>query len=515
MFHTDAEKAEVFADSLQRQCQPNESTAEHSEFHREVIQAVSNIDLRLPQPTPRFATPDEIETLIRALKSRKAPGIDGISNSVLKLLPKKHRVYICCIVNGMLRLGYFPDAWKDAVVVCIPKQGKPHTLPDSFRPISLLSALSKLAEGVVLARLQEHIDANNIIQADQCGFRKEHGTLHQLLRVSEYIAENLNRRRHTAMLLLDVRQAFDRVWHDGLVYKLRSFEFPLYLIACVESFLRNRRLRVRVGKDLSTSRSIGAGVPQGSKLSPVLFNVYCADIPTRARVEIALYADDIALISSSRHLSTCAQPIQEHLPTLLDWYSQWGLRINESKSEAIMFSRRRSHRTPPLCVNRKHIPWSPCVKYLGVYLDRRLSWIRHINYARQKARAIFAQLRPMFNCPRLSCNTKLRIFTAFVRSVMCYGIPIWGSALPRRLASLQGTFMRLLRRSVGFHWCVRNAQVLYETGLPDLFGFATRLAENLHSTLQHHPNPTIARLADLRPKTYDTLRRPCCLVTPT
>lgn len=270
----------------------------------------------------------------------------------------------------------------------------------------------------------------------------------------------------------------------------------------------------RVGKELSTSKSISAGVPQGSKLSPVLFNVYCADIPTRAKVQTALYADDIALISSSPRRETCAQPIQRHLPSLLNWYSQWGLRINESKSEAIFFSRRLSYRTPRLIVNQKHIPWSPCVKYLGVFLDRRLSWVRHIKYAKQKARAVFAQLIPMFNCSQLSSVTKLRIFTAFVRSVMTYGISIWGSAEPHRMASLQGTFMRLLRRSLGFHWCIRNTQVLYETGLPDLFRFAASLAENLHNTLLHHPNPTFAQLAEQRPKSYDIVRRPCCLIFP-
>ena len=508
-FSLDPEKANIFADSLRSQCSPLPSDPSFNDFHTQVRSTVQNFDTSTGGILPTSFK--EVISIIRSFKRRKAPGSDNIHNSVLKILPRKHIVEICNIINAMLRFRYFPKAWKQADVILLPKPGKPLSSASSYRPISLLRSLSKIAEAVILKRLNDHVELSNLLPDYQHGFRSGHGAGHQLLRVSEYISDKLNKRWHTSMLLLDVKQAFDRVWHDGLKFKLISQNFPPYLVGVVSSFLSNRSIRVRVGSDYSRPESISAGVPQGSKLSPLLFNLFCADIPSSPNVITALYADDIALISSSNLICHSNSEIIKLLPELLSWYSKWRLSINETKSEAVFFSRR--NRAPQnFIINNIPIKWSYSAKYLGVIFDRHLTWVRQINYVRNKAIGASIALKPFFTNPRVSLETKRRVFLACIKSICSYAIPIWGSAEPQRLARLQSTYMRLIRSALGIPWFIRNQQILKEFDLSSLHDVASELANNLRTSVLQHPNPTISVLGNSTPKDTDRYRRPCVLL---
>lgn len=193
----------------------------------------------------------------------------------------------------------------------------------------------------------------------------------------------MNLRQHISLLLFDTKQAFDRVWPDGLIYKLINLGFPHYLIGLIRSFLSGRCLQVRVGNALSGTRLISAGVPQGSKLSPILFNIYCHDIPTNEKITIAQYADDVALIYSSKTIEHGTGPLNCFLLKVLDWYSQWRFALNESKLEVVFLSR-RNRTLPNIVVGSHSVPWSPYAKYLGVYIDRKLKWSKHLSATRSK-----------------------------------------------------------------------------------------------------------------------------------
>lgn len=369
-FTLDGYRAEIFVDSLRDQCSPFPSSPDHAPFHAEVTESVRNFTPTDGDFSP--ASPAEIAKIIGSLRNNKAPGSDSITNGVLQSLPRKQVVTLCNVVNAMMRLNYFPPAWKEATVICLPKAGKPLSAPSSFRPISLLSAMSKIAESVILSRLNNFIERNSIIPHFQHGFLKRHGSGHQLLRVGEFISDKFNRRQHTSMLLLDARQVFGRVCHEGLIYKMTSLNFPHYLIALTQFFLSGQRIRVRDGRAVSEAQGITAGVPQGSKLSPILFNIYCYDIPTDDKVMIAQYADDVALIYSCSTIKHGTRRLNNYLRILLDWYSMWRFEINETKSEAVFFSRR--NRFPPnIVVNSHEVPWSPSAKYLRVTFDRKLT----------------------------------------------------------------------------------------------------------------------------------------------
>lgn len=191
-------------------------------------------------PENKKVSVEEVQAALKCSKNMKAPGFDSIFNLVLKNLSLSTLTHIVNIFNKCLDLNYFPSCWKMAKIVPILKPGKDPTSPKSYRPISLLSALSKLFERVILNRVQDHVSTNNILPPEQFGFRKGHSTAHQLFRVVNIIKKNKSVAKSTVMGLLDVEKAFDNVWHDGLVYKLYRYNFPNYLIKIIQHYLKNR-----------------------------------------------------------------------------------------------------------------------------------------------------------------------------------------------------------------------------------------------------------------------------------
>ncbi|KAB0804621.1 hypothetical protein PPYR_01591 [Photinus pyralis] len=249
--YTDADKAEALADSLEAQCSP---VYEHlDEAHIQRVHSHVRRQLAVPPPDRiPHTTAGEVRNFLTHLKIRKAPGPDGIPNRALILLPKKGVAHLVAIYNATLRLRHFPTAWKCADVIQVLKPGKPENIPASYRPISLLCALGKTLERIVLARLEREVEALNLLPSHQFGFRARHSTTQQALRVVEHITEGFTRKEHTGGLFLDISKAFDSVWHRGLLYKLLRGGVSLPMVHLLASFLQplqvvqNRFLRLAV-----------------------------------------------------------------------------------------------------------------------------------------------------------------------------------------------------------------------------------------------------------------------------
>jgi hypothetical protein len=153
------------------------------------------------------------------------------------------------------------------------KPGKDPKFPQDLRTISLLSMMGKLFEKVILQILQKHINERDLLNASQFGFRACHSTTLQCMRLTDHVTFNFNNKMSTAAVLLDVEKAFDTTWHSGLLYKLSKLEFSTSLIKLIGSFLSQRKFRVSVEGEMLTPRVMQAGVPQGTVLSPTLFNM--------------------------------------------------------------------------------------------------------------------------------------------------------------------------------------------------------------------------------------------------
>ncbi|GJQ79639.1 hypothetical protein Trydic_g16480 [Trypoxylus dichotomus] len=155
----------------------------------------------------------------------------------------------------MLRLRHFPSQWKLADVVMIPKPGQSHNWPQNYQPISLLPVMSKIADRIILARLREETDDLDVIPDCQLGFRREHSTTHQVLRLVEHIKEGFNRRECTGAVFLDVAKALDKVCHQGLLAKMHRADISKAMVKLVHSFLRKRTFQVKLEGRRSTART--------------------------------------------------------------------------------------------------------------------------------------------------------------------------------------------------------------------------------------------------------------------
>lgn len=185
----------------------------------------------ISRPEKHF-TPNEVKQTIQKYTLKKSPGFDLITAEVARCLPKKVIVLITYIFNAILRLSYFPILWKFSKIILFPKSDKPLDTPSSYRPISLLPFLSKILERIILKRLLSHIISNNIFPNTQFGFRNAHSTINQVHRVVDVISASLEKKLYCSCVFLDVVQAFDRVWHEGLQFKLKKFlPSSLFLLA--------------------------------------------------------------------------------------------------------------------------------------------------------------------------------------------------------------------------------------------------------------------------------------------
>ena len=235
-----------------------------------------------------YTNPKEILTEIKKLPSRKAPGLDNIQNIILKNLPRKAIIKIMYIINASIKLAHFTSHWKSGLISPILKSGKKSNELGSYRPISLLCTLSKLVEKIILIRLNKFEQEHKIIIDEQFGFRQNHNTVQQVTRISNDISINFNYNKVTVMALLDIEKAFDKVWIDGVIYKMIQYGYPTTLIKFINYYLRNRHLIVKVEDAVSSKRRIGAGVPQGSVLGPKLFTIFVNDIPMFGKTKTAL-----------------------------------------------------------------------------------------------------------------------------------------------------------------------------------------------------------------------------------
>lgn len=490
------EKAEAFADSFERQCTPNFVGADLD--HIELVEAEVRRKLRDHGGHLRPTNPAEVKNRIQLTNVRKASGPDGINNKVLQQLPVRAVSCLTNIVNAMLRLRHFPCQWKCADVIMLQKPGQAGTFPQNYRPISLLATMGKIAEGIVLQRLRTEVEERNAIPDEQFGFREQHSAVHQVLRVVEHVSKGFNWKRSTGAVFLDVSKAFDKVWHEGLLYKLLEAGIHPGLVRLVSSFLKDRTFRIRLGDVRSTVRNLESGVPQGSLLSPLLFNVFTRDMPRSPGTELALYADDTAITAESHSPDLVVQRLQVAAEELERWFTKWRITVNPEKSSALfMTKRKKRHPRTHVTMFGEEIPWKETAKYLGVKLDRGLTWRAHIDERAGKARAAIACLFPLFSHrSKLSVRNKIRLHTAIIRPMMTYASEAWGTAAKTHLHKMEVVQMKALRMAVNAPWFVRNSQILQETTIPPIAQYIRESAKKTFAAMDQHPNHLVSALGD-------------------
>ncbi|GFT35138.1 probable RNA-directed DNA polymerase from transposon BS [Trichonephila clavipes] len=326
------------------------------------------------------------------------------------------------------RSQHFPNNWKTATVFPINKPGKNKQYPDSYRPISLISSLSKIAGHIILNRINKFIIDTNFLNPNQYGFTRQLSTYHPLLRLTEKISAGFQRSRFTGAVFLDIQKAFDRVWVSGLIYKLIINHFPAPLIHIINSYLVNRTFKVRVNNTLSLPHSGNIDVTQGSLLGHILFNIYLNDIPSYPQTMLNLYVDDSAILATFKNPKTVTSALNKHLALLENYFNQWKIKINVEKAVAVLFTKRIKSVTPPTLYSTP-LQWSQTTKYLGLVLDKNLTFKHHILHSRDKFRNALRSIYPLIcRNSEKDMYIKVLLYTAVLRPILSYGSPEWGYA---------------------------------------------------------------------------------------
>ena len=501
--YSDSEKAEAFARSFKSHFLSSSNST--SRFERIVSNSVQSLLSINDFETPIIPF-DEVKFIFSSLNHKKSCGADCIPNMALRHLSSCYNFTTACtdIFNCCLKISYFPDTWKVAKILPIPKTAIPSKETDKYRPISLLSCLGKCFEKIILSRLSDFELDNNIFINQQCGFRSEHSTIHQSLRIIENVAFGFNKNKSTAMVLLDLRKAFDSVWHDGLIHKMRQKDYPLYLIKLIHSFLKNRVAFTAINSYQSVPFDVPCGVPQGSLIAPHLFNLFINDIPLPNKGNLSLYADDTAFFVQVpwKNLKSAKKILLATLNHLNNFFIDWKIHLNDSKTEFIMFSKStkmiKMTSNDTLSFNNLTFKWKPTVKYLGLTLDSKLLFKNHVEVAINKAQGIsYSSLYCLLNRKSpVSIDTKLRIYKIYIRPVFTYGCQVFANAAKCHLEKLQKFQNKILRMILNLKWSdFKSTQEIHDsTKIPLVSEFITRLTNKFYSKIVHHSNPILSSL---------------------
>jgi len=273
----------------------------------------------------------ELNLAIKQLNKRSSNGEDKIHNKMLQNTCQEFRKIILNLINETVKQAKIPKEWKNSVISMIPKKNKNSSNPKEYRPISMTSCIAKLAERLILSKMREFMDKNNIIIKQQSGFRKQRQTRDNLFHLTQKATETINRGKKMCSIFFDIASAFDKVWHKGLLYKLIKWNFPFYLICWIKEFIDSRYFAVRVNNCLSKKSLVETGVPQGAVLSPTLFSMYINDIPmnfSKNQFYSLLFADDLCAFKIyKKNGKNVNSSIQSYLNSLEEWLKKWRLQM--------------------------------------------------------------------------------------------------------------------------------------------------------------------------------------------
>jgi endonuclease/exonuclease/phosphatase (EEP) superfamily protein YafD len=502
--HSAQEKAEAISDHFENVHKQNDHMGNPGDA--QTFEAALTRYLRtVPIEPIKLTTPAEIKGIIKTRHPRKAPGLDGIQNVVLQNLPKKALAYITVLFNACFLLQYFPVEWKHANILPFPKPGKDNKQPQNYRPISLLSAISKVLERIIYRRLMAYLNKEETLNHQQFGFRPKHSTTHQITRLTEYITEGFNMDMHTGVVLLDASAAFDTVWTAGLLYKMAQMKCPAWIIRLLQSYLTNRSFHVTLEGARSQNKKIANGTPQGSILGPILFLLYVNDIPRIGRALLAQYADDTAAFYRAKNLPELVARLQRALDALLEYFFRWRIKINTGKTEAVLFSKRHLHGADDhqLRAGTTTLPWLPHARFLGVILDRKLTFTQHVKTTQKKANAALSIIYPMI-CRRspITPEVKTRLATAYVQPILTYASPAWaGIASDTNLYKLQVIQNKYIRTALDLPRHTNMTEAHKNANIKHIGDLILEASSTFFQKCRDNPNPHVAALGAITPET--------------
>ena len=372
-----------------------------------------------------------LHTLNKAMKKinkKKSPGPDGLKPIIFDHLPLNIKNLLLFIFQCCIHLHYTPVKWKDTKVIFIPKPGKDdYSLPKSFRPISLSNYFLKTLERLAGWRMDEDL-INKPIHPRQHGFMKGRSTESAISVTTNYIEKFLDSNQHCLAAFLDISAAFDSIDIDHVRKSLLDHWGHPDMVDWYHNYLSHRNLYAELHQE-EAACSTGVGFPQGGVCSArfwlIAFNK-AIKIINNSFVEGTGYADDCCVLIGGTNQSHMVAQVQRTINKLIQWGNTCGLRFNHSKTVVVLFTKTPKVFRRHIRIDGNDIPYSHHVKYLGLTLDSRLSWYKHI---KEKAiackRFLFMVSRITKDAYGPSPRVMRWAYLGVVRPMITYGALCW------------------------------------------------------------------------------------------
>ena len=447
--------AEKFIPDIPGTCSPTEAMNDD-----EPMVASDTLLTDLPIALTDFPEVTESE-IVRGVFGNKpygAVGVDRIPNQLYRIAFPFLKRMLLGIVNCVLRTSHHCHHWKTAAVVAVPKTTQHLNSVKSLRPISLLCALGKIVEKIITDRLAHWAESNMVLSDKQFGFRKQKSCETALANLIDRAESCFDQGQDMLVASLDLSSAFDTINGSKLLSRLRDLEVPPYLLSWLQNYVNDRHCVIKVA-DQEFSYPVLSACPQGSPLSPLLFNLYVNQVleqhetppsntprlsPPDAHSSqsgIQAYADDL-LVWTTGPLDTENQSnLQSHLDKIHLWTKEAGLMLNPTKCVTIRLSRKRGGRPPlKMLIDGTELVENSVIKYLGLQIDRKLQWREHVKFAVQKANKRLLTLRKISGHRwGIDSTIMAKLVKMGVLPTLYYAAPIWASARanPQTLRSLE------------------------------------------------------------------------------
>ena len=387
----------------------------------------------------------EIAELLNIIDVNKATGPDGISGRILKEAGLAIVPSLTKIIKLSLETSLVPKHWKKANVIPIHKK-ESKNLVTNYRPISLLPIVSKVLERIVFRNLYNFLHQNSLLSVHQSGFRPNDSTINQLSYVYHEFCKALDMKKDVHIVFCDISKAFDKVWHQGLLYKLNELGVKGKLLKWFEDYLSDRKQRVIIRGESSSWGDIMAGVPQGSVLGPLLFLVYINDLEKNVNCNLKMFADDTCIYVTTDNPSLSSAHLNENLANVKRWADQWLVNFNPGKTKSMVITNRNVHH-PPLYFDNNQIEVVKKHKHLGIVFNDKLNWSSHISsIVSGVSRMLDVLYKLAKDTDRESLET---IYKTFIRSKLEYACIIWDDCTEQDANLLENCQLKAARIVTG------------------------------------------------------------------
>lgn len=376
--------------------------------------------------------PFEIESIIATLPTKKAKGPDAVPNELMKLAKSELSTILASMFNYCLKTGFYPPQWKNAITAIIRKQGKEnYSEPGAYWPIALLSCISKVFETLLSRRLAHWAETNNVIAEGHTGGRRQHSTEDSFVMLTTWIKHKWRQGFIVSGLFLDVKSAYPSVHTDRLIHTLRNQECPEYLVQLIRSFLSNRTTSVRLEDYLSQQFDIKDGLPQGSPASVILYLLYNTSllIPnpislTSQRISIG-FIDDVTHLVANQDIDQNITDLEQEGRQSLRWGRTHGAIFDEQKAQLMHFTHKK-HTNLAMTLGNQTIEPTTEVRWLGLWLDPKLTFSLHISKMHQQGKATIAQLNRISHCYwGLNSRESRKLVTTVLKPRILFGSIAW------------------------------------------------------------------------------------------